>query len=247
MSSPPDTSLPQQAAVESTPRDAAQQYWQAAVGPALRSALIELSRLSPKPENPVLFLGEALAQQARSRGAQPSEDRAKDAGTPLEAAPSQQHGVADSDAELLSATAAPSEAQLGPTLDYRSERLAIFVFGASGDLAKKKTYPALFTLYTSGLLPARFAIYGFARSVMTDEHFREKLRASLPDARGERSDKADAFLAACHYRAAASYADLDAARAMAEEVTAFEARGEVLVQHATYSSQHTTCKHDGQS
>eukprot|EP00948_MAST-09A_sp_MAST-9A-sp1_P000183 g183.t1 len=40
----------------------------------------------------------------------------------------------------------------------------IVVFGASGDLAKKKTYPALFSLYCAGLLPSNFNIVGYARS-----------------------------------------------------------------------------------
>ncbi len=41
------------------------------------------------------------------------------------------------------------------------------VIGVSGDLAKRKTYPALFTLYKMGLLPANVRIIGYARSKMT--------------------------------------------------------------------------------
>ena len=41
--------------------------------------------------------------------------------------------------------------------------LVIVILGASGDLAAKKTYPSLFSLYTSGLLPKQFKIIGYAR------------------------------------------------------------------------------------
>jgi hypothetical protein len=36
---------------------------------------------------------------------------------------------------------------------YLEDALTIFVVGASGDLAKKKTYPSLFDLFRLGFLP----------------------------------------------------------------------------------------------
>jgi len=59
------------------------------------------------------------------------------------------------------------------------EMLSFVVFGASGDLAKKKIYPALFALYFEGRLPENFMIYGYARSSMTTDEFRDKIAASL--------------------------------------------------------------------
>lgn len=38
---------------------------------------------------------------------------------------------------------------------FRLATLSIIVLGASGDLAKKKTYPALFDLFAHGYLPNR--------------------------------------------------------------------------------------------
>lgn len=38
---------------------------------------------------------------------------------------------------------------------FMQERLSIVVLGASGDLAKKKTYPSLWDLFVHGLLPVR--------------------------------------------------------------------------------------------
>jgi len=57
--------------------------------------------------------------------------------------------------------------------------LTIVVLGASGDLAKKKTYPALFSLFCEGYLPARVQIIGYARSSMSSADLREKLHSSL--------------------------------------------------------------------
>jgi glucose-6-phosphate 1-dehydrogenase len=49
---------------------------------------------------------------------------------------------------------------------------AIVIFGASGDLTKRKLLPALYHLYAEGLLPHGFALVGYARTEMTDEEFR---------------------------------------------------------------------------
>lgn len=46
------------------------------------------------------------------------------------------------------------------------------MIGASGDLAKKKTYPAMFELYIKGLLPTNAIIYGYARSAKPTSDFR---------------------------------------------------------------------------
>jgi glucose-6-phosphate 1-dehydrogenase len=55
----------------------------------------------------------------------------------------------------------------------------VVVLGASGDLAKKKTYPALFGLYKFGFLPPSTAIIGYARTEMTNQEFREKISSTL--------------------------------------------------------------------
>ena len=85
---------------------------------------------------------------------------------------------------------------------------SIFVLGASGDLALKKTYPSLFELYLAGLLPARLAVFGYARSAMTDADFQAKLRNAL---KGGSDEQRSAFLAMCFYRHG-GYGDADAFR-----------------------------------
>ncbi len=48
----------------------------------------------------------------------------------------------------------------------------VVLFGASGDLAKRKVIPAMFDLAKHNALGERYAIVGFARTPMTDESFR---------------------------------------------------------------------------
>ncbi|KAG0554318.1 hypothetical protein M758_12G084600 [Ceratodon purpureus] len=57
--------------------------------------------------------------------------------------------------------------------------LSVVVLGASGDLAKKKTFPAIFNLYKQGFLPDELHIFGYARSKLSNEELHEKLRGYL--------------------------------------------------------------------
>jgi glucose-6-phosphate 1-dehydrogenase len=61
---------------------------------------------------------------------------------------------------------------------------SLVVFGASGDLAKRKIVPSLYRLFEGGLLPMRFCLVGAGRTVLTDEEFRESLRAAVTEALG---------------------------------------------------------------
>jgi glucose-6-phosphate 1-dehydrogenase len=56
---------------------------------------------------------------------------------------------------------------------------AVVIFGASGDLTRRKLLPAFYHLFSEGLLPAGFAIVGYARSQMDDEEFRHQAKDSL--------------------------------------------------------------------
>lgn len=55
------------------------------------------------------------------------------------------------------------------------------IFGASGDLAKRKLYPSLFRLYKAGHLSEHFAVIGTARRPWTKEYFEEIVIDSLGD------------------------------------------------------------------
>jgi glucose-6-phosphate 1-dehydrogenase len=50
----------------------------------------------------------------------------------------------------------------------------VVIFGAAGDMTKRKLLPALYNLKASGLLPSEFAIVGVARKEKSHEQFREE-------------------------------------------------------------------------
>ena len=74
------------------------------------------------------------------------------------------------------ATRAPDLAeafQAGPYYcEIPADPCAIVIFGASGDLARRKLLPALYDLAAHACLAPRFAIVGFARTQLTDDAFR---------------------------------------------------------------------------
>jgi glucose-6-phosphate 1-dehydrogenase len=53
------------------------------------------------------------------------------------------------------------------------------IFGATGDLTKRKLFPALYNLAKSNLLPREFAIVGISRTEMTTEAFREQMMQDM--------------------------------------------------------------------
>ena len=72
------------------------------------------------------------------------------------------------------------------------------VFGASGDLAKKKIYPTLWALFRDGLMPPGTQIFGYARSKMTVGQQRERCEGTVKAKEGEEA-ALDSFWASNHY------------------------------------------------
>ena len=58
------------------------------------------------------------------------------------------------------------------------------VFGASGDLTRRKLLPALYDLERRDLLPANLSILGFSRSQKTDESWQEEAKESVQERLG---------------------------------------------------------------
>lgn len=94
--------------------------------------------------------------------------------------------------------AAPADASAGSK--YLAESLTILVIGASGDLAKKLTAPALYELYQRDYLPKQMTIVGYARSKKTDEELRDAWRPVLVKKHKGEEDRIDAFLSTVIYR-----------------------------------------------
>ena len=62
----------------------------------------------------------------------------------------------------------------------------ITVFGASGDLAKKKTFPALFGLFREGYLDPSTKIIGYARSKLSKDDLQNRIKPFLKTPNGEK-------------------------------------------------------------
>lgn len=60
------------------------------------------------------------------------------------------------------------------------ENQILIIFGASGDLTKRKLIPALYDLFRQNLLPEKFAVLGASRTVLTDSEFRKQAEEFLP-------------------------------------------------------------------
>lgn len=61
----------------------------------------------------------------------------------------------------------------------RPENCILVIFGASGDLTRRKLVPGLFNLYRRNLLPEGFAIYGLGRTELDDATFRDSMREAI--------------------------------------------------------------------
>lgn len=56
-----------------------------------------------------------------------------------------------------------------------------FIFGATGDLARRKLFPAIYSLYREGKLAEDFAVVGVARRPRSDEEFKDDLYRSIEE------------------------------------------------------------------
>src|SRR5665213_1301597 len=62
----------------------------------------------------------------------------------------------------------PAAVKASQSLEQRPDPCIVVIFGASGDLTKRKLLPALYHLEQSGLLPKDFAVVGVARRPLED-------------------------------------------------------------------------------
>jgi glucose-6-phosphate 1-dehydrogenase len=69
----------------------------------------------------------------------------------------------------------------GLTQRRAAEPCALTIFGASGDLTQRKLIPALYALAFRNLLPTGFGVVGVARTPMSDDEFREKMKQAVAE------------------------------------------------------------------
>src|SRR5690349_12578578 len=65
----------------------------------------------------------------------------------------------------------PAEAPVPSPTPTVPNNHVIVLFGATGDLAKRKLLPGMFHLAEAGLMPERFIVIGASRSEMEDGEF----------------------------------------------------------------------------
>src|SRR5215210_5332237 len=65
--------------------------------------------------------------------------------------------------------------------DRKSAPCVMVIFGAAGDLTKRKLLPALYNLAKQKFLPEEFALVGFARDKISEEEFRQRMEDSVKE------------------------------------------------------------------
>jgi glucose-6-phosphate 1-dehydrogenase len=69
----------------------------------------------------------------------------------------------------------------GMRLEPTAPPCCVVIFGATGDLTRRKLLPALYRLVQQRLVPSEFAILGTARQPHTDDEFRELMKAAMTE------------------------------------------------------------------
>ena len=108
------------------------------------------------------------------------------------------------------------------------EPCAVIMFGASGDLAKRKLLPALYDLAIHACLAPRFRLLGFARTPMSDEQFRSVTAQAITkkDGPGAEEAKREHFASQTAYFAG-DYNDPDSYRRLAERLEELDREGQL--------------------
>jgi len=110
-------------------------------------------------------------------------------------------------------------------VEERPGPCSLVIFGASGDLARRKLIPALFNLYKRDLLPRKFNVVGFARSHMTDVEFRKRACEAIGESCEGAPESIERFAAGFHY-VRGGYEDASSYGLLAKKLSGFGARQE---------------------
>jgi glucose-6-phosphate 1-dehydrogenase len=112
----------------------------------------------------------------------------------------------------------------------------VTIFGASGDLTKRKLIPALYNLALEKRLPERFAVVGYARSAMSHDAFREKMREAVSEfsRTGLKDPEAWDRFAATLYYVRGGYDGADGYRELKQFIDNFDHGSRVLPARVFY-------------
>jgi glucose-6-phosphate 1-dehydrogenase len=111
------------------------------------------------------------------------------------------------------------------------------IFGATGDLARRKLLPALYNLAHEGALPERFELIGISRRDMPDEDFRDQAREAIEQfsRRPPDPDVLAGLLAQMRYLGF-SFDDSEGYPKLAEAVEEADRRAGLILNRAYYLS-----------
>jgi len=133
---------------------------------------------------------------------------------------------------------------------HKPETHILCIFGASGDLTRRKLIPALYNLYLQDLLPDQFAVVGAGRKPYSDDIFREQMLLALKShstsPTGHSEEKTEAFIQKLFYTSLdtsdpGSYEDLkQKLEKMAEDTGT---KGNLIFYLATPPSLYTPIAH----
>ena len=85
-------------------------------------------------------------------------------------------------------------------MDKRPDSHVLVIFGASGDLTRRKLIPAIQDLHRQKFLCNKFAVLGVGRTEMSDEAFRESLMEGFAEFSDIDTKEAKDFLQFVHYQ-----------------------------------------------
>ena len=119
----------------------------------------------------------------------------------------------------------------------------IIIFGASGDLTKRKLIPAIYNLLVDNLLPNDFYLFGFGRSKIEDSVFRDQTCDSISkySRRSFNSDIWGKIEENTFYHAGA-YDDPETYNELAQRVNTIEKELDREVQLLFYISTHPSIR-----
>ncbi|KAG4439867.1 hypothetical protein IFR05_004643 [Cadophora sp. M221] len=92
----------------------------------------------------------------------------------------------------------PEEPHHAGSIELKDNTVVV-VLGASGDLAKKKTFPALFGLYRNQFLPKDIKIVGYARTKMDHEEFLKRVKSYIKTPTKDMEQQLQEFCDICTY------------------------------------------------
>src|SRR3954452_25393407 len=109
------------------------------------------------------------------------------------------------------------------------------IFGATGDLAKRRLLPAIYNLAHEGALPERFNLIGSSRGDLSDDDYRQLARESIKQfSRREADEKVlDRLLEHVRY-VPGSFDDVSAYEHVKKETAAFDKEAGIVFNRVFY-------------